>query len=526
MSAAVTAFPAPVNQEIIVRNPSNGAEVGRAPIATPEEVAAAVQRARAAQPSWAALSFAERGRVIMRAREVILGELDAIARLISDEIGKPVAESLLHELSPTLDLMQYFARQTEKLLKPEKINLGQYGLMGRVSRVVYHPLGVVGIIAPWNFPWATPLGEIVPALMSGNGVVLKPSELTPLTALKIADVLKKAGLPDGLFSVVTGYGDTGAALIAARPDKIMFTGSTATGKKIAAAAAEHLIPVVLELGGKDPMIVCEDANVEIAARAAVWGAFANAGQACASVERCYVHEKIAPEFIAKAVEETKKLRVNDTQAGEHEIGAMSSERQLAIVEAHVEDARSRGAEILAGGRRPAGLNGPFYEPTVIAKVNHTMDIMREETFGPVLPIQTFKTEEEALKLANDTIYGLTAMVFTRDTGRGQRLAQQIMAGTVMVNEVLYTHGMAATPWGGMKQSGYGRTHGRAGLLEMVAPQHVHANRVSFIPDLWWFNYSDAAKELFRGFSRRFASGSVFQTALLLPQMLKRMREKS
>jgi succinate-semialdehyde dehydrogenase/glutarate-semialdehyde dehydrogenase len=526
MSAVVTAFTPPANKEILVRNPSNGAEVGRAPVATPEEVAAAVARARAAQPAWAALSFGERARVALRAREVILGELDAIARLISDEIGKPVAESLLHELSPSLDLMQYFARHAEKLLRPEKIDLGQYGLMGRSSRVVYHPLGVVGIIAPWNFPWATPLGEIIPALMAGNGVVLKPSELTPLTALKIAEVLQKAGLPDGLLSVVTGYGDTGAALIAARPNKVLFTGSTATGKKIAAAAAEHLIPVVLELGGKDPMIVCEDANLEIAARAAVWGAFANAGQACASVERCYVQEKIAPEFIEKVVAETKKLRVNDTRANEHEIGSMSSERQLAIIEAHVEDARARGANILTGGRRPPGLNGPFYEPTVIAGVNHTMDVMREETFGPVLPIQTFKTEDEALKLANDTIYGLTAMVFTRDIGRGQRLARQIMAGTVMVNEVIYTHGIAATPWGGMKQSGYGRAHGRAGLLEMVAPQHVHVNRVSFMPDLWWFNYSASALELFRGFARRFASGSVFQTALLLPQMLKRMREKS
>ncbi len=525
MSAVVTAFSPPVAREIIIHNPANGAEVGRAPVATPEEVAAAVERARAAQPAWAALSFAERARYIRRTREVILDELNTIARLISDEIGKPVAEALLHELSPSLDLMQYFARQTEKLLRPEKVALGQYGWMGRASRIVYHPVGVVGIIAPWNFPWATPLGEIVPALMAGNGVVLKPSELTPLTALKIAEVLQKAGLPEGLFSVVTGYGETGAALIAARPDKIMFTGSTATGKKIAAAAAAHLIPIVLELGGKDPMIVCADANVEVAARAAVFGAFANAGQACASVERCYVHESIAPQFIEKVVAETKKLRVNTTQTEEHEIGAMSSERQLAIVEAHVADAHSRGAEILAGGRRAPNLNGAFYEPTVLAKVNHTMDIMRDETFGPVLPIQTFKTEAEALKLANDTIFGLTAMVFTRDTARGQRLAQQIMAGTVMVNEVLYTHSIAATPWGGFKQSGYGRTHGRAGLLEMVAPQHVHINRVSFMPDLWWFNYSRTAIELFRGFSRRFASGSVFQTVLLLPQMLKRMREK-
>ena len=527
MSATIlAAVPASAPVEIVIHSPANGVEVGRAPVCTAEQVNAAVLHARAVQPAWAALTFRERARVILRARDIVLDEMDSIARLISDEIGKPLAEALTTELTPTLDLMRYFAQQTEKLLRPQKLDLGrQYRLMGRSSRVVYHPLGVIGIIAPWNFPWATPLGEIVPALMSGNAVILKPSELTPLTALRIAEVLQKAGLPNGLLSVVTGYGETGASLIAARPDKIMFTGSTATGRKIAAAAAQHLIPVVLELGGKDPMVVLADANVEIAARAAVWGAFANAGQACASVERCYVHESVAPQFIEKIVAETKTLRLNYPDTDALEIGSMSSERQLKIVETQVDDARARGAEILTGGHRAPNFKGAFYEPTVITKVNHTMDLMREETFGPVLPIMTFRDESEALRLANDTIYGLTASVWTRDIARGQRLAQQIMAGTVMVNEVLYTHGLAATPWGGMKQSGYGRTHGRDGLLEMVAPQHVHTNRVTFQPDLWWFNYSAPAVSLFRGLARRFTSGSLLQTARLLPQMLRRMKEK-
>src|SRR5437868_3620089 len=284
-------------REIISYDPATGAEVGRAPALSAAEVARAVARARAAQTAWGALSYRARGRVVLRVRELVLAELEEIATLIAREAGKPVAEAIAMELVPTLDLMQFFARRTQRLLRPEKINIGQYGLMGRSSRIVYRPLGVIGIISPWNFPWAIPLGEVVMALMAGNGVVLKPSELTPLTGLKISDVFKRAGLPEGLLQVLSGDGMIGAALVEAGIDKIMFTGSVATGKRVAQSAAKTLTPVVLELGGKDPMIVLEDAEVETAASAAVWGAFSNSGQACASVERCYVHESIAPQFI-------------------------------------------------------------------------------------------------------------------------------------------------------------------------------------------------------------------------------------
>src|ERR1041384_6259836 len=269
---------ADATREIISYDPAPGAEVGRAPALSPAEVARAVARARAAQSAWGALAFRERGRVVLRVRSMVLAELEEIAALISREAGKPVAEAIAMELVPTLDLMQFFARRTEKLLRPEKIDIGQYGLMGRSSRIVYRPLGVVGIISPWNFPWAIPMGEVVMALMAGNGVVLKPSELTPLVGLQIGDVFKRAGLPEGLLSVVTGDGATGAALVAAGVDKIMFTGSVATGKRVAQAAAERLMPCVLELGGKDPMLVLEDADVEAGARGGVGGAFAHPGQ--------------------------------------------------------------------------------------------------------------------------------------------------------------------------------------------------------------------------------------------------------
>lgn len=509
-------------REIISYDPATGAEIGRAPLATSDEVKDAVRRARAAQPAWAKRSFRERARVILKARTLMLAELNELALLISRETGKPVAEAVSMEIVPTLDTMHYFAHAAESLLRPRKIDIGQYGLMGRSSSIVFRPLGVVGIISPWNFPLATPADEVVMALMAGNAVVLKPSELTPLIAIKLGELCKRAGLPDSLFEVVTGDGATGAALVDARVDKLMFTGSVATGKRVAEAAAKHLTPVVLELGGKDPMIVLADADVANAARGAVWGAFANSGQACASVERCYVQEPIATEFIERVVAETQMLKQGlGTEAGV-DIGAMSNERQLQIVVDHVDDARERGAQVLTGGQRLEISAGLFYEPTVLTNVDHSMQIMRDETFGPVLPIMTFKSEAEAIKLANDSIYGLTASVWTKNIARGKRIAEQIDAGTVMVNEVVYTHGIAQTPWGGVKESGYGRTHGRMGLLELVQPRHIHVNRVFFLPDLWWFGYGPRATKLFSGLATRFTTGSIVQTSLLLPQIMRRL----
>lgn len=508
--------------EIISCDPATGEEIGRAPLVSPEEVAQAVRRARSSQPAWASLSFKERGRVILKAREIMLSRIGELTTLISRETGKPVAEAISMEIVPTLDAMHYFAGNTEKLLRPLKIDIGQYGLMGRSSSIVYKPVGVVGIISPWNFPFATPAEEIVIALMAGNAVVLKPSELALLIALKIGEIYKRAGLPVGLLEIVTGDGATGAALIDARVDKIMFTGSVATGKRVAAAAAKYLTPVVLELGGKDPMVVLEDADIENAARGAVWGAFANAGQACASVERCYVHESIAPQFLALVVAETKSLTQGIGTKVDTDIGAMTNERQLAIVEDHVNDAIKHGATVLTGGERTDNRSGFFYPPTVLTDVHHDMTIMRDETFGPILPVMTFETEDEAIRLANDSVYGLTASVWTKDIARGRSIAERIDAGTVMVNEVLYTHGIAQTPWGGIKDSGYGRTHGRAGLLELVTPQHVHVNRRSSLPDIWWFRYDSSALRLFRGLATHFTTGSLLKTARLFPQMLRRL----
>jgi succinate-semialdehyde dehydrogenase/glutarate-semialdehyde dehydrogenase len=514
-------------REVISYDPSTGEEVGRVPLRSAEEVEQAVARARASQKAWGTLSFRERAVVVMRARTLVLEEMDEIAALISRESGKPAAEGLSMEVVPTLDLMQFFARRSERLLRREKIDIGLYRFLGRTSTVEYRPLGVVGIISPWNFPWAIPLGEVSMALMAGNSVVLKPSELTPLVALKIGDVFARAGLPQSVLEIVTGDGSTGAALVEAGVDKIMFTGSVATGRRVAEAAARKLTPVVLELGGKDPMLVFEDADLDAAAEAAVWGAFANSGQACASVERCYVDERIGEDFTRRVVGKAKALRQAVAGTDGADLGAMSSERQLRTVEEHVREAVAGGARVLAGGARARGLGerGWFHEPTVLAGVDHSMAVMREETFGPVLPIMTFRDEDEAVRLANDSQFGLTASVWTRNIRRGRRIASRIEAGTVMVNEVLYTHGIAQTPWGGVKQSGLGRTHGRLGLLEMVAPHHVHVNRLTLLQDVWWFSYTPEAASLFRSLARRFATGSLLQTLLISPQMLRRYRER-
>ncbi len=517
-------LPATQTREIVSVDPSTGQEIGRAPLMDASDVEAAVRRARAAQPAWAGVSYRERGRYILRARELVLAQLEQIAKLISRETGKPVTEAIAMEIVPTLDLMQYFAANTEKLLDRSRIGLGQYNFMARSSYIVYKPMGVVGIISPWNFPWATPLDEVVMALMAGNAVVVKPSELTPLTALKIESIFKQAQLPADLVQIVTGDGSTGSALVDAGVNKIMFTGSVNTGKRVAEMAAKHLTPVVLELGGKDPMIVLEDANLENAARAAIWGAFCNSGQACASIERCYVHESIADKFVDLVVKETQQLKQDKASTEAIDIGAMTNERQLRIVEDHVGDAVMRGARVRAGGHRLNDTEGWFHEPTVVTGVDHSMKLMRDETFGPVLPIMTFKTDEEAVRLANDSIYGLTASVFTGDIARGKRLAEQVDAGTVMINEVVYTHAVAQTPWGGVKQSGYGKTHGRLGLLELVSAQHIHVNAMPRLADVWWFPYSKQAGAMFRDFARRFTTGSLFQSSLLLPQIIRRLFE--
>jgi succinate-semialdehyde dehydrogenase/glutarate-semialdehyde dehydrogenase len=506
-------------------NPATGETLAEVPIGTPEDIHQAVARAWAAFPEWAERRYAERGRVLLDARQYVLDHLEEIVEVIYKETGKPRTEALSSDVMAVLDLMTYYAKNTEKLLRSERIPLGKYSLMGRSSYVNYKPLGVIGIISPWNFPFAIPVGEVVMALMIGNTVVLKPSEYTPLVGLKIGEIFQAVGLPEGVLNVVPGDGTTGAALAEANVKKIFFTGSVATGRRVMMAAAKNLTPVVLELGGKDPMIVCRDADVDVAASAAVWGAFANAGQICASIERCYVDEAIADEFITKVVEKTQRLRQGPPERMDTDIGSLSNERQLQVVEEQVGDAIARGATVLCGGDRNRELGGYYFQPTVLTNIDHSFSIMRDETFGPVLPIMTFKTEAEAIRLANDSPYGLTASVWTTDVARGKRVAAQLEAGTIMINECAYTHALPQTPWGGVKQSGVGRTHSKWGLMELVELEHVHVNRMARTKDPWWYGYSRQLYEMLVDFSRTFTSPSWVDKLKAIPAVLRGQRLK-
>jgi succinate-semialdehyde dehydrogenase/glutarate-semialdehyde dehydrogenase len=462
-------------------------------------VQAAVERARAAQPAWAAIGVRTRVAVLREFQRRLLEKKSEIAEAITREAGKPVAEALTTEILVVLDAARFLIENAYHLLRDEPLPHGSLATKLKSGRLVREPYGVVAIISPWNYPFSIPATETLAALVAGNAVVLKPSEFTSMVALELQSLLRAAGVPRDVFQVLVGDGATGAALIHSRIDNLVFTGSVATGKRIASAAAERLLPVVLELGGKDPMLVLDDADVDVASSAAVWGAFMNAGQTCLSVERCYVHRSLYEKFLSACVEKTDKLRVGNGFDPDTDVGPMIHERQLQIVETHVEDAVARGARLLAGGARIPELGKNFYKATVLADVTHAMRITREETFGPVLPVMAFDSDEEAVRFANDSEFGLAASVWTSDNARGERLARQIHAGTVMVNDVVSCFGISEAPHGGVKSSGVGRTHGRFGLEEMVQLKYLDVDLMPGMKKVWWYGYGMKFSQQMQGF---------------------------
>ncbi len=468
-------------------NPATGELLAEIPCAGREEVDGAVAAARVAQRDWAALPVAERARYLERFRQELFSVRRDLAELITRENGKPLTESLLTEILVSLDTAAYFARNAESFLRPERVPHSNPVAKTKRGYLRYEPLGVVGIISPWNYPLSIPAGQVIPALAAGNAVVVKPSELTPLAALELAKIFERAGLPKGLLAVVPGDGSTGAHLLAADINKIIFTGSVATGRRVAAAAAERLMPAVLELGGKDPMVVLEDADPEVAASGALWAGLMNCGQTCISVERVYAHAAVAPRFTEALVEKCRRLKLGNGLDPDVEVGPMIRERQVKVVEEQVAEAVARGARVLCGGRR-SPLGPLFYEPTIVTGVDHSMRLLREETFGPVLPVMEFRTEEEAARLANDSEFGLSASIWTRDRQRGRRLAAQLEAGSVMINDALSYFGICEAPHGGVKSSGLGRTHSRVGLLEMVHLKYIDEELLGGRPRPWWFGY--------------------------------------
>jgi len=477
------------DNELIVSNPATGEVVAHVPQVSAAQVREAVAAARAAQPAWEALGFDGRAKILKRAQKWTIDSTDRIAKTIVSETGKTYEDALLAEVAYAASAYGFWAKRAEKYLADEKIRTLSPFVLGRRMRVRYAPAGVVGVIGPWNYPLTNSFGDCIPALAAGNSVVLKPASLTPLTSQLMLEGLAECGLPADVLKVVVGAGSkVGNALIDA-VDCVMFTGSTDVGKKVMERASKTLTPVSLELGGKDPMIVLSDAELERAANAATFYSMQNGGQTCISVERVYVEEPVYDEFVAMLQERIGELRQGvPGDAATVEVGAVTSPEQGKIVAEHVEDARAKGARILVGGRKGDG-PGDFYEPTLIADADHSMLCMTEETFGPTLPVMKVTSADEAVKLANDSPYGLQSSVWTKDSDRGRQLATQLESGVCCINDACINYVALELPMGGWKDSGMGSRHGADGIRKYTRKQTILATPLAMKKELHMFPYS-------------------------------------
>jgi len=474
--------------EFPVENPATGEVIAHCPNLGPEEIKKMAARGREVQPAWEALGFEGRARILKRMQKWVMDHQEEVIAVIRSETGKTYEDALIAEISYGAAAFGFWATNAEKYLADEKVKSSAVLVKGKKLLLRYRPLGLIGVIGPWNYPLTNSFGDCIPALAAGNSVILKPSEITPLTSLKLAEGLKECGIPDGVFQVATGLGATGAALVD-EVDMIMFTGSTATGKKVMKTAADTLTPVSLELGGKDPLIVLKDADVERAANTALYYGMFNGGQTCISVERVYVEEPVYDEFVAKVTEKARALRQGDGPSGSVDVGSMTFPPQVDIVEKHVEDAKAKGARVLVGGERGQHNGGYWYEPTVLVDVDHTMLAMTEETFGPTLPIMKVRDEEEAIKMANDSPYGLGASVFGKDIAHAEAVARRVEAGAVCVNDALVNYSALELPMGGAKASGLGSRHGAGGIRKYTQQQAMLVTRFATKKDPHMYPYS-------------------------------------
>lgn len=470
--------------EMELKNPATGEVKGTLAEYSPDQVHKAMQNARGAYLGWSSLSLRQRLTYIKNLRLFIADHAEELTREIVFDTGKVYMDALAADIYTTVDTIRYYEKTAVRVLSSRKRKTNPV-FWGKRTYVTYRPMGVIAVISPWNYPFQLSIIPVVSALIAGNTVVLKPSEITPLTGLLIERIFKEAGFPDGVVQVIHGGSETGQVVVEAKPDKIFFTGSVSTGRKVSLLAAQNLIPVVLELGGKDPMIVLEDADLEQAANAAVWGGYTNSGQVCMSVERVYVHEKVLESFVSLVTQKTLAIRqgVSDTD----DVGSMTFEKQLEIVSSHVKDALEKGARIMTGGYVNPG--SMFIPPTVLVDVDHSMKVAREETFGPLLPIIRVETAEEAVMYANQTDFGLNASIWTEDLGHARKIAAQLKVGNVCINDVMINAAVPDLPYGGVKDSGNGRYHGPEGLLAFCHQTAVLENLYSITSRLSWYPYN-------------------------------------